>query len=169
MSLPFHSNSIICANTKISHRLYIFRIILLIFFIVSCTSLKKYAIYDIYNNAYTHGGHLNVTFDRHFLYDVKNGGHLSESRIQLRSKYANRRNLSDITFRLGLIVNTVYIRSTGRLHHIILLFQLPRTKDRYDTKSVLAYLLTDNDTTIDTQQRHAANVVSIVGDMLNCK
>lgn len=68
-------------------------------------SFDKYEIYDIYNNAYTHGGRLNVTFDRYFVYDVKIGGYLSESQIQLRSKYANRRNLSDITIRVGLIVS----------------------------------------------------------------
>lgn len=51
----------------------------------------------------------------------------------------------------------------------ISLFQLLRTKAHNDTKSVLSYLLTDNDTTIDTQSRHAANVVSIVAEMLRCK
>lgn len=90
--------------TQIDHCLYIFRITLLI---VLSISLRKYAIYDIYNNAFTHGGRLNVTLDRYFVVEASNGGHLTESRIQQKSKYVNRSNLSDITMRLGLVVSVL--------------------------------------------------------------
>lgn len=155
--------------TTNSHKLiivYIFRITLLIALSVS---LRKYAIYDIYNNAFTHGGRLNVTFDRYFIVDANNGGHLTESRIQQMSKYVNRRNLSDITMRLGIIESDLIPIVRQREWLFVSLFQLPRTAARNDSKSVLSYLLTDNDTIVDTQPRHAANVISIVAEMLRCK
>lgn len=69
-------------------------------------SLKKYAIYDVYNNAYTHGGRLNVNFDCYFVYDIEHkGGHLTASKLRQRSKYMNRSNTSDITLRAGLVVS----------------------------------------------------------------
>lgn len=88
--------------TQFNDRLLYFSNLLIL---IVLHSLKKYSIYDVYNNAYTHGGRLNVTFDRYFMYDTAgNSGHLTESQIQQQSKYLNRRNLSDITMRLGLIV-----------------------------------------------------------------
>lgn len=101
------------------------------------------------------------------MYDVENGGHLTESRISQQSKYSNRRNLSDITIRLGLIVSA--IQAAERMYSINSMFQLPAPKSLNDTRAELSYLLSDNDTTIDTQSRHGANVISVVAEMLGCK
>lgn len=55
--------------------------------------LNNIPLYDVYNNGYSKGGKLNVTFDRS--YTVKDG--LTESIIKRKTKYNNRCDLSDIT------------------------------------------------------------------------
>lgn len=150
--------------------------VLTIFFLpfcFPCTSSGRYAIHDIYNNAYTHGGRLNVTLDRYFVYDTKNGGYLSESRIQLRTKYENRRNLSDITIRIGLIVCAFWSKNIFQQQmkycNVFIYEKLVGSEGLNESASVLAVLQSDNDTTYETQSRHAGNVVSIVAEMLRCK
>lgn len=50
-------------------------------------------LYDVYNNGYSKGGKLNITFDRSFT--IEDG--LTESIIKRKTKYNNRYDLSDIT------------------------------------------------------------------------
>lgn len=57
------------------------------------TNSSLIPLYDVYNNGYSKGGKLNITFDRS--YTVENG--LTESIIKKKTKYNNRCDLSDIT------------------------------------------------------------------------
>lgn len=63
-------------------------------------------MYDIFNNALSHGGKINITFDRLFIVP-ENGTvpHFTESQLQKKSKYGNRNRLEDITLRIALVVS----------------------------------------------------------------
>ena len=67
----------------------------------------QYPMYDVYNNGYSHGGKLNVTFDRYLRVDVYGVVGLTESRISAKPRYENRINLNDTTIRVGLVVSFV--------------------------------------------------------------
>lgn len=62
-------------------------------------------MYDVFNNALSHGGKLNVTLDRYFIVPKGTVGYLTDSIIRRRSKYGNRNNMHDITLRIGLVVS----------------------------------------------------------------
>lgn len=69
------------------------------------SSISAYRMYDIFNNALSHGGKINITFDR-LLIVPENGTapHFTESQLQKKSKYGNRNRLEDITLRIALVV-----------------------------------------------------------------
>lgn len=60
-------------------------------------------MYDVFNNAFTHGGKLNITFDRHFIVPEGTKGYFTDSIIRRKTKYANRSTMKDVTLRLGLV------------------------------------------------------------------
>lgn len=62
-------------------------------------------MYDVFNNALTHGGKLNITFDRHFIVPEGTTGYFTESILRRRTKYANRNTMKDVTLRLGLVAS----------------------------------------------------------------
>lgn len=66
-----------------------------------------YEIYDVYNNAYSNGGTLNVTLDRYFQYSDKDGGNFTDSNLSRKSKYSNRHKMTDITLRMGIVVKFI--------------------------------------------------------------
>lgn len=64
-----------------------------------------YKMYDVYNNALKLGGKLNVTFDRFFIISNENEGFFTESKIQRRTKYGNRNQMTDVTLRCAVLVS----------------------------------------------------------------
>lgn len=69
------------------------------------SSVPSYKMYDVFNNAFTHGGKLNATLDRFFVIPKGSRGFLTESILQRKTKYGNRNQMSDITLRLGVVVS----------------------------------------------------------------
>lgn len=68
-----------------------------------------YVMYDIYNNAYTHGGKLHVEIKQYFIYNNdKNVGNLLLANQWEKPKSQNRTEMNDITFRVGAIVSLNY-------------------------------------------------------------
>lgn len=65
----------------------------------------QYPLYDIFNNAQTRGGKLNVTFDRYLFINDEESAYLTESILKRRTKYENRANMSDITMQVATIVS----------------------------------------------------------------
>ncbi|XP_065087370.1 ionotropic receptor 75a-like [Ochlerotatus camptorhynchus] len=57
-------------------------------------------LYDVYNNGRSHGGRINVTLDRNINQELST---LGPSRLDEKSKYENRRTLSDLTLRVGTV------------------------------------------------------------------
>lgn len=67
-----------------------------------------YPIYDVYNNAYRNGGILNVTLDRHLIFNVAaNVGSLTASINSIKTKYTNRANMNDVTMRISTVVSLI--------------------------------------------------------------
>lgn len=62
---------------------------------------KYFEIFDVYNNAFTLGGKLRMISDQKFII-AKNK--LTESALQKTPKLENRKDFSDVTVRVGLIV-----------------------------------------------------------------
>lgn len=69
------------------------------------TIMDRTPIYDVYNNGHHIGGRLNVTLDRYFVNSAPSGkGYLTKSIINMKTKYDNRMDLSDVTLRVGTVV-----------------------------------------------------------------
>lgn len=66
---------------------------------------STYGMYDIFNNAFTHGGKLNITFDRFFHVPERGAAYFTTSQLQKMTKYQNRNNFKDVTLRLALLVS----------------------------------------------------------------
>lgn len=66
-----------------------------------------YGMYDVYNNAFTHGGKTNITFDRYFIVPNDSRQFFTSSALQKRSKYGNRNKMADITMRIAAVVSHV--------------------------------------------------------------
>lgn len=61
-------------------------------------------MYDVYNNAWTLGGQLNIDFERYLV--VQRGGIYSFSNESSRPKYVKRNKMTDILLRIGVVVIT---------------------------------------------------------------
>lgn len=60
-------------------------------------------MYNIYNNAKKLGGHLNIIFDRSII--INNESVHSTESIRFKTpKYIQRRKMTDITTRIGIVV-----------------------------------------------------------------
>lgn len=66
-------------------------------------SSMEFELYDVYNNAYELGGHLNMVRDSTLIMDP-NGTSLTNSMRTQISKYLYRNKLADITARVGIVV-----------------------------------------------------------------
>lgn len=92
-------------------------------------------LYDVYNNGHHAGGVLRVHYDRSFKYSVANeSGSLEPSQLAETPKYVRRRDLTDLTFRVG----TVYQIYDGR---------------RLTNESIIEHLMSENNTEYDVLNR----------------
>lgn len=66
-----------------------------------------FALYEVYNNALKLGGKLNIIFDR-YIVQSGSGGVITREARALVPTYTRRRNMSDITARLGVVVMGFY-------------------------------------------------------------
>lgn len=75
---------------------------------IDASLLDRFPIYDVYNNGHHIGGRLNVTLDRYFVYSQTSlKGYLTESIVNINTKYDNRMDLSDVTMRVGTVVRLI--------------------------------------------------------------
>lgn len=62
-------------------------------------------MYDVYNNAFSHGGKTKILFDKYFIVPNYGEGFFTHSVLQNRSKYGNRNSMADVTMRIGVVVS----------------------------------------------------------------
>lgn len=70
----------------------------------SGSSGTTFGMFDVYNNAYSHGGKVKIAFDRYFIVPTDGKCFFTSSVLQKRSKYGNRNSMADITMRIALVV-----------------------------------------------------------------
>lgn len=102
------------------------------FYLTLCANSPNltYGMYDIFNNAFTHGGKLNITFDRFFHVPEREAAYFTTSQLQKMTKYKNRNNFKDVTLRLGLLVSVKLSKTWQLMFEISLkLSSFPVMKD----------------------------------------
>lgn len=70
-----------------------------------CRDGRVYGMYDVYNNAFSHGGKTRMVLDRYFIVPSNGSSYFSRSALQKRTKYGNRNNMSDVTMRIAAVVS----------------------------------------------------------------
>lgn len=69
---------------------------------------NEYELFDVYNNAYSLGGQMNIVRESTLIMD-DNGTILTDSMRRQVAKYLYRSKLSDITARVGIVVMLFFI------------------------------------------------------------
>lgn len=131
-------------------------------------------MYEVYNNALKLGGKLNVIFDRYIV--EHNDRIFIEATRGITPKLFRRRNMSDITARIGVVVmsSISYLTlSFSEPNWLILLllpfFQLPGY-ERFDTREdMITFLFTNENPAVDTFPRFPVHVLFPIIEMLQCK
>lgn len=62
-------------------------------------------MYNVYNNAFSHGGKTKIIFDRYFIAPNNGRGYFTSSVLKNRSKYGIRNRMADITMRIAVVVS----------------------------------------------------------------
>ncbi|KAH8296115.1 hypothetical protein KR054_001969 [Drosophila jambulina] len=109
-----------------------------------------YAIYDVYNNGKIIGGQLNMTGSYESTCDLKECRRTKYlSSLQMRTKYGNREQLTDVVLRVATVVT-----------------QRPLT---WSDDQLIEFLSQENETHIDSLARFGFHLTLILRDLLHCK
>lgn len=73
------------------------------------SSERQYEVFDIYNNGFSLGGKLKVSFDRYLIVNQNRAARLTESLTY--PKIVHRKSLDDIVLKVGMSVSIRSIRS----------------------------------------------------------
>lgn len=81
-----------------------------------------YGMYDVYNNAFSHGGRTTIVFDRYFIVESNGRSYFTSSALQKSTKYANRNTMSDTTMRIAVVVSHFLMDNLKYFSHFELIF-----------------------------------------------